>query len=59
MSNAAKNRRGLKDKITNVSFQPLINPIKIPIRNVDVYWTALPSLSPIPSFILLTSLEFK
>ncbi len=49
-------RRDEMARTTNVSFQPEIKLIKTPIKNVDVNCKALPSLSPIPSFILFTSL---
>jgi hypothetical protein len=46
-------------KITRVSFQPRVNPIIKPPKNVAIAWKNIPILSPIPSLILETSLKEK
>lgn len=48
--------RGLTDKITSVSFQPWMNPIIIPARNVAKNCTNIQILSPMPSWMVLMSL---
>lgn len=50
-------RTGLMAKITRVSFQPRVNPIIKPPKNVAIAWKSIPILSPIPSLILETSLK--
>lgn len=54
-----KRMRGETDMMTSVNFQPWIKPIIIPAINDAMYWKKFPSFSPIPSLILLTSLERK
>jgi len=48
---------GLTDKITSVSFHPWANPIVIPARNVEKNCTNIQILSPMPSWMVLISLQ--
>jgi hypothetical protein len=50
---------GANDKTTKDNFQPLINPIMIPLKKVDVNCKELANLSDRPSLILSTSLKVK
>ena len=47
---------GANDKITRANFQPLMNPIIIPLTKDDTYCNELANLSDRPSLILSTSL---
>lgn len=54
---AAPMSNGDNDRITSDNFHPLIRPIIIPLKNVEVYCNEFPNLSDNPSFILSTSLN--
>jgi len=48
---------GLVAIITNASFHPYASPMTMPPTKIDVHCRKLPSLSPMPSLILFTSLH--
>ncbi len=48
--------RGLTARMTNISFQPYTNPMTIPAIKAEIHWKNIPSLSPIPVWIWVTSL---
>ena len=54
---AATMMRGLKARMTRVSFQPYTKPMTTPVRKEEVHWKQIPILSPMPIWILLTSLQ--
>ena len=49
-------RSGLTAMMTSVSFQPYTKPIRKPVKKVENHWKKFASLSPMPSWILFTSL---
>lgn len=57
MTAAEMPSRGLMERITRVSFQPLIKPMMKPVKKVVRDWINMPSLSAMPSFILKMSLK--
>lgn len=50
---------GLTDKITKVNFHPWTNPIIMPVRKVAKNCTNIQILSPMPSWMVLMSLEIR
>lgn len=44
--------KGLTARMTRVSFQPLTKPMMMPTKKVVRFISSMPSLSPMPSFIL-------
>lgn len=49
--------KGLMERMTRVSFQPLTKPMMKPVKKVVRDWINVPSLSAMPSFILKMSLK--
>ena len=56
-ANERTNRTGERAKMTSVNFHPRIKPMMRPAKKVDRNWIQLLNLSPMPSLILLISLQ--
>lgn len=57
MTAAEMPSKGLIDRMTRVSFHPLIKPMMKPVKKVLRDWINVPTLSAMPSFILKMSLR--
>ena len=57
IKNPAMTNNGVKARSSKVSLQSSINATTNPPTNVASHWMSKPTLSPIPSWILSTSLQ--